>query len=275
MEECKLPDHADFKTISGGQIKRFREDGLTIMMKELLSPAEIATYHFIIKKSALKHNTEKRKIEDRNTYGKAFFQITDPWRQDEKVKKLIVSRRLANVAADLANVENVHIYQDMPLLKETFYGLTRCQPDQYYLPVDANQITTMRMPPAKIEADIVVLTFASGSRKKGSAFSYEISDKSVSESDTYVTENNFKSSREKTMKAGDAISHTGFTIHNAPDNKSNIIHPAFSIIYITTRTHIKRPGNECQRNGLKAWLMNKERVYLPIQNVIHWYCKRE
>ena len=116
IQEYKLPDLDDFRTISPEQIEKFREDGHTIT-KGLLSPEEVAAYHSVVTNAALKYNTERRKIEDRDTYGKAFLQIMNLWRHDEKVKKLVMSRRLAKAAADLLGVENVRIYHDQALLK--------------------------------------------------------------------------------------------------------------------------------------------------------------
>jgi ectoine hydroxylase-related dioxygenase (phytanoyl-CoA dioxygenase family) len=256
-QEYKLPDLDDFKIITQEQIVEFREQGHTIT-KGLLSPGEVATYHSVIKKSALKYNSEKRKIEDRDTYGKAFLQIMNLWRHDEKVEKFVMSTRLAKVAADLLGVENVRIYHDQALFKEPGGGPTPWHQDQYYWPVDTDKTITMWMPLIDITKDMGMLTFASGSQKKGNVFSYEISDESESEFNTYVKENNFKISRAKTMKAGDASWHTGFTIHNAPANKTNRLREVFTIIYIAGNARVTKPQNKWQENDLKTWMMNKE-----------------
>jgi ectoine hydroxylase-related dioxygenase (phytanoyl-CoA dioxygenase family) len=255
--EYKLPELDDFKTIPREQIEEFRENGHTIT-RGLLSPEEMAAYHSLIKKSALKYNTEERKIEDRDTYGKAFLQIMNLWRKDENVKKIVMSKRLAKVAADLLGVENVRIYHDQALFKEPGGGPTPWHQDQYYWPVDTAKTITMWLPLVDIDVDMGMLTFASGSQKKGSVFNYEISDESESEFDKYVHENNFEISRAKTMKAGDASWHSGFTIHNAPANKSNTMREIFTIIYIADNAKVAQPKNKWQENDLKTWLMNKE-----------------
>jgi ectoine hydroxylase-related dioxygenase (phytanoyl-CoA dioxygenase family) len=206
----------------------------------------------------LKYNTEKRKMEDRDTYGKAFLQIMNLWRHDESVKKMVFSKRLAQVAADLLGVENVRIYHDQALFKEAGGGPTPWHQDQYYWPIDTDKTITMWMPLVDIDVDMGMLTFASGSQKKGSVFSYEISDESEKEFDRYVHENQFEISRAKTMKAGDATWHTGFTIHNAPGNKSDKMREVFTIIYIAGDAKISEPKNSWQQNDLKTWLMNKE-----------------
>lgn len=257
IKENKLPDLNDFITLPETQIREFRESGHTVT-RGLLSPDEVAAYHSIVTNAALKFNTEKRKIEDRDTYGKAFLQIMNLWRHDENVKKFVLSRRLAKVAADLLGVENVRIYHDQALFKEPGGGPTPWHQDQYYWPIDTDKTITMWMPLVDIDVDMGMLTFASGSQKNGSVFSYEISDESESEFANYVKEKNFDISRAKTMKAGDATWHTGFTIHNAPGNKSDKMREVFTIIYLAGDARIKRPENKWQENDLKTWLMNKE-----------------
>lgn len=252
-----LPDLSDFKTISKSDIADFREKGHALT-RELLSPAEIAIYHDVISEAAKKYNTEKRKLEDRDTYGKAFLQIMNLWRNDEAVKKFVLSKRLAKVAADLLGVENVRIYHDQALFKEPGGGPTPWHQDQYYWPIDTTNTITMWMPLVDIDVDMGMLTFASGSQKNGALFNTEISDESEAEFDKYVQENQFDISRARTMKAGDATWHYGYTIHNAPGNKSDIMREVFTIIFLAEDAKITKPKNSWQENDLKNWLMNKE-----------------
>jgi ectoine hydroxylase-related dioxygenase (phytanoyl-CoA dioxygenase family) len=252
-----LPDLNDFKPIPEEQIQQFREEGHTLT-PGLLSPGEIAVYHNVISSAALKYNTEKRKLEERDTYGKAFLQIMNLWRHDENVRKLVLSKRLAKVAADLLGVKNVRIYHDQALFKEPGGGPTPWHQDQYYWPIDTHDTITMWMPLVDINVDMGMLTFASGSQKNGSIFDYEISDESESEFDKYVHEKQFKISRANTMKAGDATWHYGFTIHNAPGNNSDIMREVFTIIYIADGAKITQPTNSYQEADLKTWLLSKE-----------------
>jgi ectoine hydroxylase-related dioxygenase (phytanoyl-CoA dioxygenase family) len=252
-----LPNLDDFKKIPESQIQEFRENGHTLT-PGLLSPEEIAAFHEVVSSAALKMNTEKRKIEERDTYGKAFLQIMNLWRHDENVRKLVMSKRLAKVAADSLGVKNVRIYHDQALFKEAGGGPTPWHQDQYYWPIDTHKTITMWMPLVDIDVDMGMLTFASGSHKKGSVFNYEISDESEQEFDKYVHDNKFEISRANTMKAGDATWHYGFTIHNAPGNKSDIMREVFTIIYLADDAKITEPQNSWQKNDLKTWLMDKK-----------------
>ena len=251
-----LPDINNQIKVSEENIQELREKGHTLT-RGLLSKEEVETYHEVIRNAAEKYNTEKRKMEERDTYGKAFLQIMNLWRNDEAVRKFVMSKRFAKVAADLLGVKNVRIYHDQALYKEPGGGPTPWHQDQYYWPIDTTNTITMWMPLVDITIDMGMLTFASGSHTKGSIFDFEISDESESEFDKYVSENKFNISRATTMKAGDATWHYGFTIHNAPGNQSQTMREVMTIIYLADNAKITAPKNKWQENDLKTWLASK------------------
>src|SRR6185312_4639575 len=174
----------ELKPVAPENIKEFAEKGHTLV-RDILSPEEISIYRPVIVDAAERYNTEKRKMQDRDTYGKAFLQIMNLWRVDEGVKRFVMAKRLGKIAAELMCVENVRIYHDQALFKEPGGGPTPWHQDQYYWPINTDKTITMWMPLVDIEVDMGMLTFASGSQKKGSIFNYEISDKSDEEFDKY------------------------------------------------------------------------------------------
>jgi len=250
----QLPALDDFRTLDQLQIEAFRRDGHTLI-KQALSPEEVAVFRDVLVSAAERYNTEKRKMEDRDTYGKAFLQIMNLWRADEKVKKFVMAKRFAKMAADLLGVEHVRIYHDQALFKEPGGGPTPWHQDQYYWPVDTTNTVTMWMPLVDITIDMGMLTFATGSHTKGAIFDYEISDESEKEFDRYVKENRFEISRATTMNAGDATWHYGFTIHNAPPNHSDMMREVMTIIYIADGAKITAPANSWQENDRKTWFL--------------------
>lgn len=252
----QLPELNDFKKINLENINEFQEKGHTLV-EQVLSADEIAVYRPVIVNAAEKYNTEKRKMEERDTYGKAFLQVMNLWRSDEDVKKFVLSKRLAKIAADLMGVKNVRIYHDQALFKEAGGGPTPWHQDQYYWPIDTDNTITLWMPLMDIDADMGMLTFASGSFKKGAIFDFEISDESESAFDDYVYKEKFPISRAQTMKAGDATFHRGFTIHHAPGNNSDKMREVMTIIYVADGARVSQPKHQWQRNDHAKWLMGK------------------
>lgn len=256
VKNVLLPDLQDTIKISEEQVQEFRDKGHTIV-RNVLSDDEVKIYRGVIRDAADRFNTEKRKIQDRDTYGKAFLQIMNLWRNDENVRKFTLAKRFAKIAADLLGVENVRIYHDQALFKEAGGGPTPWHQDQYYWPLDTTNTITMWMPLIDINVDMGMLTFASGSHKKGYALDKEISDESEASFDEIVASNNYVISREEEMKAGDATWHYGFTIHKAPGNNADITREVMTIIYIADGAHITQPQHKWQENDHKTWLMNK------------------
>ena len=83
--------------LSESQIDAFKTNG-HIFLTGLASQPEISFYRQAILEGVKKLNTEKRKLEERDTYGKAFLQIYNLWRQNEILKTFVLSRRFAHVA---------------------------------------------------------------------------------------------------------------------------------------------------------------------------------
>jgi len=249
-----LPALDESKTISAEEINDFRKNG-HVLIKEVLNEEEVAAYREVLLQAAEKFNEEKRKLEDRDTYGKAFLQIMNLWTVDEDVKKFTLAKRFAKIAADLLGVENVRIYHDQALFKEPGGGPTPWHQDQYYWPIDTHNTVTMWMPLIDINEEMGMLTFASGSHTKGYVFDTAISDESETAFDDFVKNNGFPIVRPKSMDAGDATFHYGFTIHNAPGNSSDAMREVMTIIYVADGARITEPKHQYQINDHNKWLM--------------------
>lgn len=250
----ELPSLNPIKEISTETIDCFRRDG-HVHVKDIISAAELAEYRKVINLLVNRYNTEKRKLEEREAYGKAFLQTMNLWTLDDTVKKFVLAKRFANIAAALLGVENVRIYHDQALFKEPGGGPTPWHQDQYYWPVDTNQTITMWMPLTAINVEMGMLTFASGSHKNGVVFDYEISEESQEEFEKYIKNQGFPITRAILMQAGDATFHYGCTIHNAPGNLSDQMREVMTIIYIADGARITKPKHAWQENDHKTWLM--------------------
>ncbi|MDQ2751707.1 MAG: phytanoyl-CoA dioxygenase family protein, partial [Bacteroidota bacterium] len=142
MNNESLPLLNDSIPVSQTQIDEFRKKG-HILIKNILTADEAKAYREVINKAAYQYNTEKRKLEERDTYGKAFLQVMNLWEVDDSVRKFTLAKRFAKIAAYLLGVDNVRIYHDQALYKEPGGGLTPWHQDQYYWPLNTNNTVTM------------------------------------------------------------------------------------------------------------------------------------
>lgn len=253
MNETALPSLNNFITLNSSQEKAFRINGHTLV-EGVLSTEEAAVYRNVINEAAYKYNTEKRKLEERDTYGKAFLQVMNLWEVDQAVRKFTLAKRFAKIAADLLGVKNVRLYHDQALYKEAGGGFTPWHQDQYYWPLSTNNTVTMWMPLINIDEEMGMLTFASGSHEGGFVENVAISDASEAMLEKHIKEKGFPITRAKSMKAGDATWHYGWTLHNAPGNASKITREVMTIIYFADGATVTEPQNEHQEADRKRWL---------------------
>jgi ectoine hydroxylase-related dioxygenase (phytanoyl-CoA dioxygenase family) len=249
-----LPLLHESREITDSQREEFRQNG-HLLTRNVLSPDELNIYRPVINDAVRRFNTEKRRLADRDTYGKAFLQIMNLWRVDEGVRQLVLSKRLGKIAADLLGVRNVRIYHDQALFKEPGGGPTPWHQDQYYWPLDSANTVTMWMPLVDISVEMGMLTFASGSHIQGTVFDQEISDESDASYKKFIKENQYAVTRPAGMRAGDATWHYGNTIHCAPGNDSDKMREIMTIIYMADGVRITEPKHAAQNNDWNTWLM--------------------
>jgi len=243
--------------ISEEQIAAFQENGHTLI-PSVLTTEEVTVYREVINNAAYQYNTEKRAMEDRDTYGKAFLQIMNLWEVDEQVKQFTLAKRFAKNAADLLGVERVRLYHDQALYKEPSGGFTPWHQDQYYWPLSTIQTITMWMPLIDINEEMGMLTFASGSHKDGFVENVAISDESEKKLEQHIKEKGFAIERPLKMNAGDATWHYGWTLHSAPGNTSPNTKEVMTIIYFADGASVTQPQNEHQEADRKRWLGSLE-----------------
>ncbi|MBX7056399.1 MAG: phytanoyl-CoA dioxygenase family protein [Pyrinomonadaceae bacterium] len=245
-------------TADTAAIEAFERDG-HVLLRSVASAEEIATYRPAITAAAAKYSSETRPFEDRDTYGKAFLQVTNLWTRDAAVREFVFISKFARIAAALLGVERVRLYHDQALFKEPNGGFTPWHQDQYYWPLDTDRTITMWMPLVDIDDGMGMLTFASGSHRSGPIGSLAISDESEAAYEKYIAESGFTVARADSMKAGDATFHLGWTIHSAPDNVSpNLTREVMTIIYFADGARVAEPQNENQAADLAAWLGGRQ-----------------
>ena len=235
----------------------YRRDG-HVLLRGICSREEVAHYRQAIVDAVKRHNPETRPLEERDTYGKAFLQTMNLWEVDNTVKEFTLARRFARLAAELMGVDSVRLYHDQALFKEPGGGHTPWHQDQYYWPLETNRTITMWMPLVDVSEEMGTMTFASGSHSEGFLGHLEISDKSDEEFQKLVEERGFHLFRSGAMRAGDATFHSGWTLHSAPGNKTNVTRDVMTIIYFADGARLMKPDNKNRQADLERWHPGQE-----------------
>ena len=232
-----LPDLSGDYALTPAQISDYQQNG-HLFLRQVATPEEITAYRPFITEAALRFNTETRPLGERDTYGKAFLQIINLWERDEAVRRFVLARRFAKIAAELMGVPAVRLYHDQALYKEPGGGTTPWHQDEHYWPLDTDKCITLWMPLVPVREDVGGMTFGSGSHRLGYLGDLSISDKSDAVLSKFLTDKEIPLSKTGAMAAGDATFHAGWTLHNAPGNPTDTMREVMTIIYFADGSHL-------------------------------------
>lgn len=225
-----------------------------LLLRAVAKSEEIEVYGPLISEATERYKGEILPLEQRDTYGRAFWQIMNLWRSDAAVRRFTLAKRFAKIAADLMGVDGVRLYHDQALFKEAGGGPTPWHQDQYYWPLDTDKTITLWMPLVDASPEMGTLRFASGSHKGGYLGEFEISDESDRVFEQLVAERGYRTAEPQAMRAGDASFHSGWTLHAAPGNASPDMRSVMTIIYFADGTRATQPINQNQQNDLEGWM---------------------
>lgn len=252
LDSPALPDLSSDYPLSAEQCEAYRKSG-HIFLPHVALREEVAAFRRVILDTVERKTTEVLPLEQRGTYGKAFLQVTNLWREEETLRRFTLARRFGKIAADLLGVGGVRLYHDQALFKEPGGGPTPWHQDQGYWPLDTNKTITLWMPLVDVSAESGTMTFASGSQATGYLGDLPISDESQSELDKFVAERGYPLHTNGAMQAGDATFHSGWNLHRAPGNSTATMREVMTIIFFADGLTVAPPKNASQENDLKTW----------------------
>lgn len=248
----RLPQLADDYLLTDEQIESYQRDG-HIALRKVADAEEVAAYRPVFAEVVDKCKTETRKLEDRDTYHKAFLQVGNLWEIDEGVRRFVLARRFAKIAAELMGVDGIRLWHDQALFKEAGGGHTPWHQDHYYWPLATDQTITLWMPLVNAPVESGTMIFASGSHREGAIAQMQISDASAEFFRRHVIEREYQLATYD-LNAGDATFHSGWTLHKTPGNSLNYVREVMTIIYYADGARVAEPTNEHQPQDLKRWL---------------------
>jgi ectoine hydroxylase-related dioxygenase (phytanoyl-CoA dioxygenase family) len=223
-----------------------------IKLKEVLTDETLQFLNEVISEQVKLMNREKTALEDRSTYGKAFLQLFNLWKEDVFVKELVFSKRLAKIASDLMQVDGVRLYHDQALFKEGGGGITPWHADQYYWPLASDKTITTWMPLQATPLEMGPLEFSAGSHILVEGRELEIGDESEEIIQKRLQSTNFKHIIEP-FEAGEISFHSGWIFHRAGANVTNEMRKVMTIIYMDKDMILKNPENKNQVHDWNTW----------------------
>jgi ectoine hydroxylase-related dioxygenase (phytanoyl-CoA dioxygenase family) len=256
-ELLDLPDLSDAFPLDPAAVAAFAAKGHTCI-RGLASRDEVAAFTPAITKAAEDNTMERRPLEERGTYGKAFLQMFNLHRVDPVVEAFVFARRFARVAAELLGVEGVRLYHDQALFKEPGGGFTPWHQDQTYWPLETDRTITMWMPLADVPPEIGTMTFVNGTHRAGHLGASGISDETQAGFDEMLAAGEWETETHGPLAAGDATFHAGWTLHAAPPNPTERLRPVMTVIWFADDTVVAPVTSPMQELDLAIWLAPRQ-----------------
>ena len=233
------------------QIDFFQENRF-IKLKQVFDEPTISYLNEIITRRVELMNTQTTPLESRSTYGKAFLQLFNLWKEDDLVKELVFSKRLAKIATDLMQTSGARLYHDQALFKEGGGGITPWHADQYYWPLDTDKSITAWIPLQATPLELGPLEFSAGSHRIVEGRNLEISDESEQQIEQKLRVTDFKHVIEA-FDVGEISFHSGWVFHRAGANSTSQMRKVMTIIYMDRDMRLKSPENQNQINDWNTW----------------------
>ncbi|WP_339836974.1 phytanoyl-CoA dioxygenase family protein [uncultured Maribacter sp.] len=242
-----------------------------IKLKDVLDSETLSHYNSIISQKVNELNAEPKPLDKRDTYGKAFVQLFNLWKEDEAIKPFIFSKRLAQIAAELMQVEGVRLYHDQALFKEAGGGITPWHADQYYWPLQTDKTVTAWIPLQETPLSMGPLEFSAGSHEIMDGRDLSISDESEKEIQKRLKVTGFEHVIES-FDIGEISFHSGWVFHRAGANTTDEIRKVMTVIYMDKDMKLKEPSNDGQQNDWDTWCPGAqigETINSPLNPVLY------
>jgi ectoine hydroxylase-related dioxygenase (phytanoyl-CoA dioxygenase family) len=236
---------------TAAQIEQFRADGF-VRIEGLLPHSLIAYMDEAISAEVDRLNTQRLALAERDTYGKAFLQIMNIWTKSEDVRRIVMGRRVAMMAAKLLEVSGVRLYHDQALYKEPGGGHTPWHADQYYWPLSSDRTVTAWIPLQDTPLALGPLEFSAGSQSLTEGRDKEIGDESQALLQRLLSEKGYRHVVEP-FAEGDVSFHLGWLYHRAGPNVTDRMRKVMTMIYMDADMRLVPPVNRHQQADWEAW----------------------
>jgi len=257
-------------TLTESHISFYKKNGF-IKLKQVFNKEEIDFLNEVITNEVNALNKQVLSMEERDTYGKAFLQIMNIWKNSNTVKEIVFGKKLAKIAAELMEVDGVRLYHDQALYKEPSGGHTPWHADQYYWPLASDKTVTAWIPLQNTPLEWGPLEYSAGSDQLLDGRDKEISDESQQFLENALKEKGFEHVVEA-FDLGEVSFHKGWLYHRAGPNKTNQMRKVMTVIYMDKDMKLKAPENKNQQNDWDTWCPGAiigETINTPLNPILY------
>jgi ectoine hydroxylase-related dioxygenase (phytanoyl-CoA dioxygenase family) len=231
MNTSSLPDLDATYAVRIADIDAFRRDG-HVKLRGVFDGSELCAYRpelqRVVAESPPEHHAMEQKVAGS---GKNWMFINNLWRLDESARRLVLSRRLGRIAAELLGVPAVRLFRDQSYFKGPGGSNTPWHQDAYFMPLDTEKIVTFWIPLTDITPEMAPMSYVTGSHAAGYLGTSNGDDASMDDFEAGLSQRGFGFFNYQTFAAGDIAVHAGMTLHASRVNRSERTREAIVIVY--------------------------------------------
>jgi ectoine hydroxylase-related dioxygenase (phytanoyl-CoA dioxygenase family) len=228
--------------LSDNQVEMYRNNGF-IVVKDFLSPEELREWREAVEEAVTERDGRKFpgqdiKIgeedginEDGEYYGKVFDQLLNLWQTNNRMKKIMLDKRIGEMAARLAGVEGIRIWHDQALIKRPWANPTSWHLDTPFWSFSHREALSIWVALDDVTLENGCLFFIPGSHKK-TTFENPGITKNMDAVFDFYPEFKQSASMPVVMKAGSCSFHNGLCIHGAHANMTPGFRRAMTCAYM-------------------------------------------
>ena len=207
--------------VTAEQIESYRENGF-VVIKNFLNANELETWREAVADAVGGRGHQRilghdEKPNEEAYYNNVFIQRVNLWMDNEKMRKLMLDKRLGKMAATLAGTEGMRIWHDQALIKQPWANPTGWHLDNPYWSFSSRQAITIWVALDDVTLENGCLYFIPGSHKSAR---FDNSSIGPNMGDLFKVYPEWKklNATPVPMKAGSCSFHNGITAHGAGPN---------------------------------------------------------
>lgn len=224
------------------EIESYRENGF-VVIHDFLNTEEVETWRTSIDTAI--ENRAGRKFphseiktgesdginKDANYFGKVFDQIINLWQTDEAVKKIMLDKRLGEMAANLAQVDGIRIWHDQSLVKRPWANPTAWHLDTPFWSFNNREALSIWVALDDVTMQNGCMYFMPGSHKETSLEDLGIGTNLGDVFNKYPKYGHREPVKAE-IKAGSCTFHNGLCLHGAGVNMTPGLRRAMTCAYM-------------------------------------------
>jgi len=207
--------------LSDAQIASYRENGF-VVLDDFLTADELEQWREAVDEAVGLRGKQKLpdgRWEEAGTefYDKVFTQRINLWKDNEKVRELMIDERIGKLATDLEGVEGMRVWHDQALIKAPWGNATAWHKDVPYWSFHSPHATSIWIALDDATLENGCLFFLPGTHK---TLSFENTGIDQNMAGIFEVHPEFATieSVAAPMKAGSCSFHNGLTVHGAHAN---------------------------------------------------------